>query len=240
MRGLHAYENSAQRRLNPLQLGIIGSTDTHAGTGGFVDEDAWRGSVFGLGSFERSMRRVAFNPGGLVAVWAEQNTRSSIFAALKRREVYATSGPRIRLRMDAAHAPLDCAAAAPPTAVPMGATLAGGADVYLRVQAQADRVPLARIDIVRGYSRGDEIHEQVVTVWSRNDATPRTMDVCVTWQDPGFEAAHPAFWYARVVETPTPRWSAFACARAARCDEFPEADRWIQERAWTSPVWHLP
>jgi hypothetical protein len=110
LRGLSGYQNSGDRRLNPLQLGIIGSTDNHASTGGSVDEATWPGSVFGLGSFERAMTRQAWNPGGLVAVWAEENTRASIFAALKRREVYATSGPRLKLKLTAAATELDCSA----------------------------------------------------------------------------------------------------------------------------------
>jgi len=66
------------------------------------------------------------------------------------------------------------------------------------------------------------------------------MDVCAVWHDKKTQTTEPAFWYARVLEAPTPRWSAFKCQREGRCDEFPGSERWIQERAWTSPIWYLP
>jgi hypothetical protein len=54
------------------------------------------------------------------------------------------------------------------------------------------------------------------------------------------EATSPAYWYARVLEEPTPRWSKLLCERSNDCDQYPAADRMIQERAWTSPIWNLP
>jgi len=158
LRGLYAYEQSGERRLNPLQLGIIGSTDNHAATGGFVDEAQWPGSVFGAGNFERTMSRMDWSPGGLVAVWAEENTRSSLFDALHRREVYATSGPRMRVRFAAAPGALDCAEALPGTAVPMGGTVASAeAPPSFLVEALYDRTPLQQIEIVKGDYRGGEL-----------------------------------------------------------------------------------
>ena len=94
----------AAKRKNPLQLGFVGSTDNHSATPGFVEETDWRGDVWAWGdSATERLRRLQYNPGGLVGVWAEENTRSSIFAALSNREVYATSGPRIGLRFFATH-----------------------------------------------------------------------------------------------------------------------------------------
>lgn len=242
LRGLYGYQQSGQRQLNPLQLGIIGSTDNHSATGGFVDEEIWPGTVFGSGDLERTMSRSAWNPGGLVAVWAEQNTRESIFAALKRREVYATSGPRMRLRLSATKNKLECGADAPADVVPMGGVLnathlnaAEGA--FFRVQAQADHTPLTSVEIVKGWFANDELQEEVVQIWHSNSGAA---DLCAVWHDPEFNAQEPAFWYARAMEAPTPRWSAYHCQRAGRCDEFPGADSWIRERAWTSPVWYLP
>ena len=237
LRGLYGYQQSGQRRLNPLQLGIIGSTDNHASTGGFVDEETWPGTVFGSGDFERRMSRVRWNPGGLVAVWAEENTRESIFAALRRREVYATSGPRLRVRLVASESKLACESQVSSDTVSMGGLLVGAGGVYIRVEAQADHTPIGAIELIKGSLQGEELNEEVVLIWQRKEGS---VDVCAEWHDKDFDTKEPAFWYARVKETPTPRWSAYHCERQGRCDEFADADKWIQERAWTSPVWFLP
>lgn len=243
LRGLYGYQESGTRQLNPLQLGIIGSTDNHAATGGFVDEETWPGTVFGSGDFDRAMSRVAWNPGGLVAVWAEQNTRQDLFAALKRREVYATSGPRMKVRLSAADSELSCGVSdvseGSTDVVPMGGELnsLSKKGIHLRVQAQADHTPIARVEIVKGWVEGDELLERVEQVWNNSAGAS---DLCVVWHDKQVMTGSPAFWYARVLEAPTPRWSAFQCQAEGRCDEFPKADQWVRERAWTSPVWYLP
>lgn len=238
LRGLYGYARSGTRALNPLQLGIIGSTDNHGATGGFVEEDQWPGSVFGAGDFERTMSRVDWNPGGLVAVWAEENTRSSLFDALHRREVYATSGPRMRVRFAAGGNELSCSDPASPEAVPMGGTLANVPESpSFLVQALYDRTPLQRIEIIKGEYRDGEVREQVIEVWSGADGA---LDLCEVWSDPDFDPAAPAFWYARVLEAPTPRWSARHCREAGRCQDYPQAAVSVRERAWTSPIWYLP
>jgi len=234
-RGLQSY---AQTGMNPLQLGIIGSTDNHAGTGGFVEEDRWLGPAFGSGDLESAMARRGWNPGGLVAVWAEENTRASVFAALERREVYATSGPRIRVRVHAARQPLRCGEALPADAVPMGGSFARLDEApHFLVQAQYDRTPLRAIELVSSTVVDGVAEERVVPLWQQADGG---LDVCVAWQAPAFDPAAPALWYVRVLEAPTPRWSALSCRDAGRCDEFPEAKRSVRERAWTSPIWYLP
>ena len=235
LRGLSGYEASGEAHVNPLQLGIIGSTDNHAATGGFVEEDQWLGSVFGLEDFDRSMTRVAFNPGGLVAVWAEENTRQSIFASLQRREVYATSGPRIRARLFASNAPLDCAA---PAGVSMGGELPTETTTpHFLIQAQYDRTPLQQIEVIKGELIDGIATESVHKVWQN---TKGGLDICVTWEDKSFDPTSPTFWYVRVLESPTPRWSEHRCLAEERCEDFPQARQTIRERAWTSPVWYLP
>jgi len=229
---------------NPLQVGFIGSTDTHTGLGGNVEESQWQGSVFGIGNFQRNMSRLGFNPGGIVGVWAEQNTRESIFAALKRREVYATSGPRIALRFHATMANSGLSCQGPDGKVerkrstPMGGMLLKGNRAPLfRIEANADRTPIARIEIVKGATHNGKFKETVQTVWS-NPAGEN--HACVTWRDMTFESGQGVYWYPRVIEMPSPRWSSVQCRKQGRCADYPDADRTIEERAWGSPIWYAP
>ena len=90
--------------VNPYAFGFIGSTDTHMATPGAVSEfdvpykfGATPETIVEIG--ERKRGPAFWNPGGLAGVWAEENTRDSIFDALKRREAFATSGPRIAPRL---------------------------------------------------------------------------------------------------------------------------------------------
>ena len=242
LRGLEAYEHSEDHHRNPLQLGIIGSTDNHTATPGHVEEDAWHGSAFGLGEFERAMLRIDWNPGGLVAVWAEENTRESLFAAMKRREVFGTSGPRIRLQFSAAPdgEALPCTEDRRDarTTVPMGGEFSNASQApQFRIVAEQDLVPLERIEVIKGEWRDGEARETVFDVSPEGGLDDQ---VCLTWTDPDFDGSAPAFWYVRVEQEPTLRWSAVMCREEGRCDDYPEADRHIHERAWSSPIWYLP
>ncbi len=241
LRGLEASATSLPPNAMPLKLGIVGATDTHSATPGYVEEALWQGSVFGFGNFERNMTRLSWNPGGLTGVWAKQNTRADIFDALHRREVYATSGTRIRLRVDSAVSMKSGSSSCDKFAdadlpVPMGGDLhpARGSPVF-RIQALADRTPLARIEIIKGTFIDGEKRQKVISVWQGN-----ARDVCLIWRDDEYHKHAPAFWYVRVHEQATPRWSSWMCRAAARCDAFPEADRMVTERAWSSPIWSLP
>ena len=233
LRGLAAYKRSGNRMVNPLQLGVIGSTDGHAATPGFVSEKDWHGPVFGLGSLDMAMSRMDWNPGGLIAIRAEENTRPSLFAAMKRREVYATSGPRITLNFEADTGSLTCSDNHPGE-IPMGGNFKSGTPNFRATVAQ-DRTPLARIEVIKGTLEDGIFIESATSLW-QGEAASR----CITWQDPDFNADEPAFWYLRVRETASPRWTAHHCRNAGRCDEFPGADRDLQERAWSSPIWYLP
>lgn len=95
-------KREAKLGVNPFRLGMIGATDTHLAAPGLVDERDYPGHGAGGDTSRVEIPAVPdsleFNPGGLAGVWAEENSRESIFAALKRREVYSTSGPRIVVR----------------------------------------------------------------------------------------------------------------------------------------------
>jgi len=240
LRGLAAYQANPELG-NPLQLGIIGSTDTHSATPGRVKEDGWKREAFSQGQIDAIMARPDYNPGGLVGVWAEENTREAIFAALKRREVYGTSGPRMTVRFAAAKGgeTLSCNGAdLPASVVPMGGSFDQTSAVpAFIVTATADREALSRIEIVKGTYTGGEVIESVEPVWSSDEGD---FEACTVWTDPNYDPEAPAFWYARVKQVPTRRWSQTLCEEAGRCGDFPAAVVSVQERAWASPIWHLP
>lgn len=211
---------------------------------------------------------------GLAAVWAESNTREAIYAALRRRETFATSGPRIQLRFFAGldfpsdlvddPALLEKAYA---MGVPMGGEIAGrdGLPPSFLVWALADpaAAPLDRLQVIKGWEEGGESFEQVFDVacsagqvdpqswrcpdngaWvSEQDCSiPRDIgasELKVQWQDPEFRPGQQAFYYVRVLENPTCRWSTWDALRAG---VKPRSDlpRRLQERAWSSPIWYAP
>ena len=184
---------------------------------------------------EEQLARLDFNPGGLVGVWAEANTREAVFDALHRREAYATSGPRIALRFGIADGDF-CTNPAASLAVTMGGRLDLQPPQFV-IQAHRDRAPLTTVQIIRGEYRDGVTREEVIDVASYPDGRD---SVCVTWSDPAFEPSAPTFWYARVLEQPTPRWSKLLCERADLCAAFPDADQMLAERAWSSPIWSAP
>jgi hypothetical protein len=163
-----------------------------------------------------------------------------VFAALKRREVFGTSGPRIVIRFHAlpARAADPCANGDPPAdAVPMGGTLPTRRRYrpMFVVQALMDREPLEKVQIVTGVLGPQGVEERVI------DLVPSAgggRTLCAVHREPADDATRAAFWYARVLERPTKRWSKRDCEAAGRCS--PAQDRMIRERAWSSPIWRLP
>jgi hypothetical protein len=273
----------ARLGVNPFKLGLIGSTDTHNGTPGKVEEHDFGGHVGTvddtpakrLGAGTATHDTVINNPGGLAAVWAEERSRDAIFAALRRREVYATSGPRLEVRFfggwgfDAAACAAPDAAAAYAGGVPMGGDLpaapAADAQPTFLVWANADPgtplrpgTPLERIQIVKGWldaggATWEEVHDVVVGgdgTASVDPATcapvgPGAASLCGAWTDAGFDPAQRAFYYVRVLENPSCRWSAWECLRWGPADQpatcsDPAIPWTVQERAWTSPIWYAP
>ncbi len=233
---------------NPLKYGIIASTDTHLGTPGLVAEDGHVGHggasrVASPDVPEGLPDHLEFSPGGLAVVWAEENTRDSIFEALSRRETYGTSGTRPEVRFfggweypDDACETGNLASVGYMLGVPMGADLperakGAGAPTFL-VSALQDAgtkkrpgTPLQRIQIVKGWTEDGKAREKVYDVaGGPNDASvdvttcrPRgagARGLCQQWQDPDFDPDERAFYYVRVLENPTCRWHQHLCVQA--------------------------
>ena len=240
--------------INPYQFGFIASTDGHNGAPGDTDENQYQGHNSNDDSdLAQRLDNPAYvphrlrNPGGLVGVWAEQNARDSIFDALRRREVFGTSGTRIRVRFFGGwDLPELCAsnemiADAYASGVPMGETLPTGAydqSPMFFVSALADAgaperaaTPLQRIQIIKGWHPGDGVFEQRVFDVAGDpdngaDVSRETCarsgsgaaSLCTVWRDPDFDPTQSAVYYARVVENPSCRWNAFQCAESAAPD----------------------
>src|SRR5262249_39016299 len=176
----------------------------------------------------------------------------------QRRETFATSGPKIAVRFyEYTGLPNPCADPSFPAqvmkggGVPMGGNISAssGAPSFV-VYALQDQVPLASVDIVKGSYAGGTATEIVHPI--AFGAPP----YCVTWTDPAFDAGEPAFYYARVKEQPTWRWSHYDCLSLKQSNpvNWPNIapgcassdpttgglDFMIQERAWTSSIWYLP
>jgi hypothetical protein len=228
---------------NPLKMGIVGATDDHNGTPGNVKESTFPGHTGSLDDTPQKRVRsemATFNPGGITVAWAEENTRASIFAALQRRETYATSGPRMLVRFyQTSDATGACQDSQFPSvlvgrgAVPMGGSFKGTPRFV--VAAWRDAAPLARVDIIKAWIDASGTPREKVV---QHTASPSF--TCVTWLDedptPG-----PALYYARVLESPTPRWSAYDCVKApVACADAGALKADLQERAWTSPIWREP
>jgi hypothetical protein len=251
-----------------------------------VDEDLYKGHAAGTAEARFGAPpypdRPDFNPGGLGVLWAEENSRDALFEAMRRREAYGTSGPRMVVRLfggwdypeDLCSAP-DFAARGYAGGVPMGGDLpASSASTAPRLAVFALRdpggggapsTPLQRIQIVKGWLEDGATHERVYEVAgdALNGADvdlstcaprgPGFDQLCRVWTDPDFDAAAPAFYYARVLENPSCRWNTWACnARGVDCSDpgsvpdalerccDPAVPKTIQERAWTSPIWYAP
>lgn len=271
---------------NPFKFGFIGSTDTHRALAGGVEEYDFPGHG---GAGNAAVKEDAaglpdqweFNPGGLAVLYAEQNTRESLFQAMRRREAYATSGPRIKVRLFAgAGIPPDLCEQADFVAqgyrhgVPMGGDLTRASSApRFAVSALKDAgvathagTDLQQVQIIKGWvdERG-ESQERVYTVAGDADNNASVdlrscapigegfSSLCRVWEDPDFNATQRAFYYARVVENPTCRWSTRVCnAQRVDCSKpdslsketriccASEVPKTVQERAWTSPIWYTP
>ncbi len=272
---------------NSFRYGLVASTDTHIAAPGLTMEKNHPGhGGAGMGAREGVPvglpDELEYGPGGLAVLYAEENSRDALFAAMRRREAYATSGTRPILRFfggwrydEALCQAGDMVARAYADGVPMGGDLPPptGAESAPRfvIHAVQDSgtteypgTALQRIQLVKGWYTDGELREKVLDVAGGDNGAKVDVDtceqsgsghpqLCTVWTDREFDPAAPAFYYTRVLENPSCRWSQRICAGAGvRCDDpatipegmasccAPEHRKVIQERAWSSPIWYTP
>ncbi len=275
--------------VNPYRFGMIGGTDSHTSLSA-VEEENFFGKHSGVEPEpERWKHMVISSPldpdlailgwqqaaAGYAGVWATENTREAIFDAMRRKEVYATTGPRMTVRFFGGWSfdPDDIQNRVPAftgyeKGVPMGGELGKATAQAPSFMVAAAKDPysgnLDRIQIVKGWmDKKGETHEKVHDVaWSderkpdRDGKLPpvgNTVNVAratwansigepeliAVWQDPDFDKNESAFYYARVIEIPTPRWTAYEAKRfGVKMDD--KVPMTTQERAYTSPIWYTP
>ena len=280
-------EIEQQTGVNPYQFGMISSTDAHTGMAAAAEDnffsklphvepskDRVHHDMLKFG--DRRYKGTDINAAGYAAVWATENTREAIFDAMLRRETYATTGPRMAVRLFGSwdFEPADAHTRRPAITgyekgVPMGGELSdapdGKAPTFL-VAALKDSIGanLDRYQIVKGWldSKG-ETHEKVYDVVWSDDRKPgrdgkipavgNTVDVAnatysntigateliAVWKDPDFDPKQRAFYYGRVIEIPTPRWTAYD-AKHYKLKVSKDVQMVTQERAYTSPIWYTP
>lgn len=272
------------RGFNPYKMGVVGASDSHNtivpysqannhGSHGFTDatpKDRLAGRV------ESGMSIIQTSVSGLGGVWAEENTRESIFAAMQRKEVFGTSGVRIPVRLfggwkfdEQLWKDKNWVAAAYAYGVPMGGELSaeptGKAPSFVVWAVKdPDDGNLDRIQIIKGWTKSGQIFEKIYDVaWSgdrqpdpatgRVPAVGSTVDISKAtytntigstelkkvWTDPDFDPSVHAFYYARVLQIPTPRWSTYDAAKLGVAPPK-EVAATVQERVWTTPIWFTP
>jgi hypothetical protein len=276
--------------VNPFKFGMASGTDGHTALTA-VEENNFFGKHPGVEPDPKRWEHVVIKSslddklttlgwqqaaGGYTGVWATENTREAIFDAMIRKETYATTGPRMRVRLFGGWEFTDeDSQSRMPARIGYDKGVPMGGDLY---DAPKDKAPtflvaavkdpysgnLDRIQIIKGWlDKKGETHEKVYdVVWSGDrkpgkdgklPAVGNTVDVkkatwtntigapelITTWEDPDFDSQEKAFYYARVIEIPTPRWTAYEAKRYGV--EMPEKVPMVtQERAYTSPIWYNP
>jgi hypothetical protein len=276
--------------VNPYKFGLSAATDTHTALATTREENFFGKYQHTEPSPERHNREVipADDPSlriltsqevasGLTAVWARENTREALFEAMKRKEVYATTGTRIRVRVfggwnfepDDVVRP-DFIAQGYRRGVPMGGDLISPPDskspsFMIRALRDPDGANLDRIQIIKGWLDKDgALQERIYDVavsdgreigddGRTTEKVGNTVDVAnatytntigdalmaAHWTDPDFDASEHAFYYVRVLEIPTPRWTTYDAAFFG-IDLPDNVPATIQDRAYTSPIWYTP
>ena len=235
--------------VNPFKFGLSASTDTHNGLAGGVEERSFPGHL-GKADETPQMRvsadmEIAGNvnngPGGLIGVWAEENDRGALFDAMRRKEVFGTSGPRIRPRFFGAwNLPANLCDVpnwlerVDDVAVPMGSDLptrrGSGAPSFLAAAladvgtSAAPGNDLQRIQVIKGWvddsgTSRQKIYDIAGTPENGAGVDPASCEpsggghrqLCSVWTDPDFDPTLPAVYYARIVENPSCRYNAWQC-----------------------------
>ena len=277
---MEGLREERQLGVNSLKLGIVAATDNHNGAPGAVSEGDWIGSI-GVDLEPRQRLREAidipnlaradatrFNPGGIAGVWAEENTREALFAAMRRRETFGTSGPRIVPRFFGGWEFTDAMCRSPHLVrnayahgVPMGGDLSRPASEQAMptflVAAMMDNIegaaPLQKIQIIKGWTDDDgNMHQRVVDVVG-DTAPAATVDprscerggggyasLCGVWRDEEFDAAESAVYYARVIEVPSCRWTSHDCNRFTEAERPPICGSPSLQRIIQERAWTSP
>ncbi|NNK49201.1 MAG: DUF3604 domain-containing protein [Gemmatimonadetes bacterium] len=276
--------------VNPYKFGLNATTDTHTALPTSREENYFGKYQHTEPSPERHNREVipADDPAlrimtsqeaaaGLTAVWARENTRESIFDAIQRKEVYATTGTRIRVRVFAGWdfesedmARPDFISEGYSRGVPMGSDLvdapSGSSPRFMiRALLDPDGANLDRVQVIKGWLDSDgDTHERIYDVavsdgreigsdGRAREPVGNTVDIATAtftntigqavmatlWEDPDFNPDEPAFYYVRVLEIPTPRWTTYDAAFYG-IDLPDTVPATIQDRAYTSPIWYSP
>jgi hypothetical protein len=273
--------------VNPYKFGMIGSTDSHTSLATAAEENFFgkhSGSEPGPERMTHPFMKTENGAiigweqaaSGYAGIWATENTRAALFEAMERKEVYATTGPRMMVRFFGGwNFTAEDAATRSPAAAGYGKGVPMGGDLRKAPESKAPTFLVAalkdpiganidRIQIVKGWLDGKgELHEKVYDVAWGGDRKPgadgklppvgNTVDVknavwtntigagelITVWKDPDFNPEERAFYYARVIEIPTPRWTAYDAKRFGM-ETGKEVRMVHQERAYTSPIWYTP
>ena len=271
---------------NPYKFGLHGATDAHTSLS-TTEENNFFGKHAGYEPrpgrlthpFKKTKNGEIFSwqqvASGLTGVWAQENTRESIYDAIHRKEVYATTGSRMLVRFFGGweYTEKDIRSREPAFAgyakgVPMGGDLTKapkGKRPNFMVYALRDPIGanLDRVQIVKGWLDAEgKTHEKVYDVVWSGDRKPSkgklppvgnsvdipsaswtntigASELATVWTDPDFDPKERAFYYARVLEIPTPPWYLYDVFRFG-VPMPKDAPTSQQDRAYTSPIWYAP
>jgi hypothetical protein len=276
--------------VNPYKHGLMAATDTHTGLATSREDNYFgkyqhtepspnrhNGDV--IPADDPNLRILTSQEGasGLTAVWARNNTRNDIFDAMSRKEVYGTTGSRMRVRVFGGwdFAPEDVttpdfASLGYSRGVPMGGDLSVAPDnaaptFIVRALRDPDGANLDRVQIIKGWLDKDgdtqeRVYDIAVSDGRKIGADGRAREpvgssvdienatytntiggplLIAHWRDPDFDPEEAAFYYVRVLEIPSPRWTTYDAAfyDIELPDRVPPT---VQDRAYTSPIWYEP